>query len=166
MEDAKLEIILEDRPGALSQVLEIIAENKGNLFSVSHLREQAKDGEIPIIITLQAEKQGFFGIVSDLESAGIEVTEKKFGETEEAEASQQFILIGHIIDTDIKDTIYSICDKDVMVKSLDMHIKSLKDPTSTFMEIGAKNQEAMDTAIGKLEKIAKEKELLLIIGTE
>lgn len=166
MEDCKLEISLEDKPGALSQVLDIIAKNEGNLFSVSHLREQTKNGKIPVIITLQAEKQGFSGIVTDLEAKGIQISEKKIGNTDEVEVTQQFILIGHIIDTDIKDTIYSISAKGVMVKSLDMSIKSLKDPSSTFMEIGAKDEESMKKAIEKLEEIAKKKDLLLIMGTQ
>jgi ACT domain-containing protein len=166
MEDCKLEIKLKDTPGALSQVLDIIAENKGNLFSVSHLREQAKDGEIPVVITLQASKSSFSGIIADLESSGIPIKEKRIGNIEEVEFTQQFILVGHIIDTDIKDTIYKISNKEVMVKSLDMSIKSLDDPSSTFMEIGAKSQDAMDKAINTLQSIAEKKKLFLIMGIE
>jgi len=164
MEDCKIEIKLEDSPGALSHVLDIIAKNKGNLFSVSHIRERKKEGFVPVVIQFQAAKQDFQAIVADLEKAGIEINEKAIGGVEEAGLTQEFILIGHVIDTDIKDTIYSICDKDVMIKSLDISLKSLKDPSSVFAEIGAKNARAMATAMVKLEEIAKRKKLLLITG--
>lgn len=164
MEDCKLEIRLEDKPGALSQVLDVIAKNRGNLFSVSHIRERKKEGRVPVIIQFQASRQDFNAIVANLEKGGMEISEKVVGGAEEARLSQEFILIGHVIDTDIRDTIYSVCGRDVMVKSLDISLKSLKDPSSVFAEIGAKNAKAMAEAMAKLEDIAKKKDLLLITG--
>ena len=166
MEDCKLEIKLADRPGELSKVLDIIAKNKGNLFSVSHIREKKKEGSVPVVIQLEASPEGFSGIVKDLESHGIEITDKAIGGLEESQLTQEFILIGHVIDTDIKDTIYSICDKDVMVKSLDISLKSLKDPSSVFAEIGARNVKALEAAMRRLEALAKKKKLLLISGIQ
>jgi len=164
MEDCKLEIKLADRPGELSKVLDIIAKNRGNLFAVSHIREGAREGRVPVVIQFQAIQVDFNSIVSDLEKAKIEISEKLVGGVEEAGVEQEFILIGHVIDTDIKDTIYGICDKDVMIKSLDISLKSLKDPSSVFTEISAKNTKAMTTSMAKLEAIAKKKKLLLITG--
>jgi ACT domain-containing protein len=164
MEDCKIEIKLEDKPGALSQVLDIIAKNRGNLFSVSHIRERTKEGHVPVIIQFQASQADFNAIIADLEKARIEITEKAIGGAEEAGLDQEFILIGHVFDTDIRDTIHSVCGKDVMVKSLDISLKSLKDPSSVFAEIGAKNAKSMEEAMRKLEAIAKKKGLLLITG--
>jgi ACT domain-containing protein len=166
MEDCRLEIMLEDRPGALSHVLDVIAKNRGNLFSVSHLREKAKDGSIPVIITLQASAADYSKIISGLEEARIEITEKRIGAAEELQLTREFILIGHVIDRDIRDTIYKICGNDVMVKSLDISLKSLKDPSAVFAEIAAKSDASMASALKKLEKIAEEKELLLVGGIE
>ncbi len=164
MEDCKLEIKLADRPGELSKVLDIIAKNKGNLFSINHIREKAKQGAVPVIIQFQASRADFNAIVSDIEKEKIEITEKVIGGVEETGLEQEFILIGHVIDTDIKDTIYGICDKDVMIKSLDISLKSLKDPSSVFAEISAKNAKALAASMAKLEAIAKKKKLLLITG--
>lgn len=166
MEDCKLQLNLEDKPGELSHVLEIIAKNKANLFSVSHIREKKREGKVPVVITLQATDSGFSGIISDLEKKGIEITEKNKGGLEEAQATQEFILIGHVIDTDIKDTIYSISDKDVVIKSLDIGIKSLKEVSSVFAELAAKNQSALEDALRRLREIAKKKDLLLIEGIQ
>jgi ACT domain-containing protein len=164
MEDCKLEIKLEDKPGALSHVLEVIAKNRGNLFSVSHIRERKKEGSVPVIIQFQASKQDFDAIIADLGKAKIEITEKKIGGAEEVGLEQEFILIGHVIDTDIKDTIHGICNKDVMIKSLDISLKGLSDPSSVFAEIGARNAAAMAAAMKNLEAVAKKKSLLLITG--
>lgn len=166
MEDCKLQISLEDKPGELSKVLDIIAKNRGNLFSVSHIREKKKDGRVPVVVTFQATDADFPKIVADLGKSGIEVTEKSIGGAEEAQLTQEFILIGHVIDTDIKDTIYGICDKDVMIKSLDISLKSLKEKSSAFAEIGARSQAALDRAMKRLEDIAKKKDLLLIVGIQ
>jgi len=166
MEDCKIEIKLEDKPGALSHVLDIIAKNSGNLFSINHIRERKKEGSVPVVIQFQATEPDFSKIVFDFEKHGIEITEKRIGGAEETQLTQEFILIGHVIDTDIKDTIYSVCDKDVMVKSLDISLKGLKEPSSVFAEIGAKNSKSLGIAMKKLEETAKRKNLLLITGIQ
>jgi ACT domain-containing protein len=166
MDDCRLEIKLADKPGALSGVLDVIAKNSGNLFSISHIREKAKEGYVPVILKFAAEKETFTKIVGDIESKGIEITEKKIGGLEETRVSSEFILIGHVIDTDIRDTIHSVCDGDVMVKSLDISLKSLKDPSSVFAELAAKNKDSLSAAMNKLSQIAKKKELLLITGIQ
>jgi len=166
MEDCKVEIKLEDRPGELSKVLDIIAKNKGNLFSVSHIRERKREGSVPVVIQFQATKEHFTNIEKALEGEGIEITEKAVGGAEESQLTQEFILIGHVIDTDIRDTIYTVCDKEVMIKSLDISLKSLKAPSSVFAEIGARNSKALEAAMQRLEETAKKKELLLISGIQ
>ncbi len=162
MEDCKIELSLEDKPGELSKVLEAVAENRGNLFSISHIRERKKEGRVPVLIQFQAAAADFQALVRELEKEGIEVTEKAIGGAEESQVTQEFILVGHVIDTDIRDTIYEVCDKDVMIKSLDISLKSLKAPSSAFAEIGAKSPKALDAAMKNLETIARKKDLLLI----
>jgi len=166
MEDCKVEIKLEDKPGELSKVLDIIAKNKGNLFSVSHIRERKREGSVPVVIQFQANKEHFTNIAKALEGEGIEITGKSIGGAGESQLAQEFILIGHVIDTDIRDTIYAVCDKEVMIKSLDINLKSLKAPSSVFAEIGAKNPKALEAAMQRLGATAKKKELLLISGIQ
>ena len=162
MEDCKIKILLEDKPGALSGVLDILAKNRANLFSVSHIREEMKDKKLPVIIAFEAKSSDFSKLLNNLEQEKIEVLERIIGGAEEVQLSRNFILIGHVIDSDIKDTIYSICNNSVMVKSLDINLKSLKEPSSAFAEIGAKNQADLDRAIAKLKEIAKKKDLMVI----
>ncbi len=167
MEECKIEIKLEDRPGELSRVLDIIAKNGANLFSISHLREQKREGRVPVIIQFQATGKQFGSIEKSLETEGIEITRKSIsGAVGQLQLTQEFILIGHVIDTDIRDTIYTVCDRDVMIKSLDISLKSLKAPSSVFAEISAGNAGALESAMERLKKTAKKKGLLLITGIQ
>jgi len=161
METYKLTLKLEDKPGELSKVLNIIARNNGNMFAVSHLREKKKEGSVPVVTQLQAEEKGFRGILADLEKSGIEILEKTVGEKEE-HLSTEFVLIGHVIDTDIKDTIYALSEKNAIITNLDIRIKGLKEPSSVFVEIAAKDEASLASTVGKLRAVCKAKDLLLI----
>jgi len=161
METYKLTLKLEDKPGELSKVLAIIAENKGNMFAVSHLREKKKDGYVPVVTQLQADESGFNGILADLDSRGIEILEKTTHEKEE-HLTTEFILIGHVIDTDIKDTVYSISQRSARITNLDIRMKCPKEPSSVFVEVLAKDEASLAEVIGKLRAVAKAKDLLLI----
>jgi ACT domain-containing protein len=123
-----------------------------------------KGGYLPVIIKLEAVSSDFNSIIKDLESNNIEVTEKEVGGVEESHVSQEFLLIGHVIDTDIQDTIYSISNKDSMIRSLDISLKSLKEPSSVFVEISARDLKSLDSAMSRLQKIAEKKKLTLITG--
>ncbi len=166
MEDCKIKLNLLDKPGELSRVLDVIAQNNGNLFSVNHIREVKREGYVPVVIQFQATQEDFAGVLKGLEDLGIEVLEKRIGGTWEAQRSNEFLLIGHIIDTDIRDTLYRIWGGDVIIRSLNISLKSLRDPSSAFIKISAKSQKALDDAMKKMEEIAKEKHLLLITSIE
>jgi ACT domain-containing protein len=166
MEDCKIEIKLEDNPGELSRVLDILAKNKANLISVSHIREKKTESSVPVIITFEATSEDFVNIINDLEEKGIEISEKRIGGSEEVQITQEFILIGHVIDTDIKETIYAIYDKGVIVKRFEVRIKAVNDPSSAFVKIGAKDQKTLDAAMKTMAEIAKKKDLLLISGIQ
>ena len=162
VEDCKLVIRLEDQPGELSKILDIVAKNKGNLFSISHIRERKKEGHLPVVVQFQATKESFDGILNDLEEGEIEVYEKSIGGLKEEKLAKDFILIGHVIDMDIKDTLYKLCDDGAMVKVLDFGIKSLKDPSSVFVQMATKDSASMAKTMTSLKKICKEKKLMLI----
>jgi ACT domain-containing protein len=162
LQDCKIVLKLEDKPGELSKVLDIIAKNRGNLFSVSHLREKMKEGAVPVVIKFQANNGDYLKIVSAFQKAELEILEKSIGAVGEGRLSMDFLLIGHVIDTDLRDTIYALCDKDVMIRTLDIGIRSLKDPSSVFVELVATNEKAMEAAMGRLRGVCNKKKLLLI----
>lgn len=162
LQECKIILKLEDRPGELSRVLDIIAKNRGNLFSVSHLRERMKESSVPVVIKFQATNGDYLKIVSAFQKADLEILEKSIGVIGEGRLSVDLILIGHVIDTDLRDTIYDLCDKDVMIRTLDIGIRSLRDPSSVFVELSATNEKAIEAAMGRLNKICGKKSLLLI----
>ena len=161
-EECKVTIRLEDKPGELSKILDIVAKNKGNLFAISHLRERKKEGYLPVVIQFLATKDSFNKILEDLEKREIEIYEKSIGGLKEEKLTADFILIGHVIDTDIKDTIYKLCGDGGMVKVLDFEIKSLKDPSSVFVQMATKDSASMTKTMAAMKDISREKKLMLI----
>jgi ACT domain-containing protein len=157
----KLVINLEDKPGELSKILDVLAKNKGNLFTVSHLREKKKEEFVPVVFRFEAEVNDFDGILGDLKAKAFEVMEKSVAGREE-KLFKDFVAIGHVIDTDIKDTIYGIAGEKAIVTALDINIKSLKEPSSVFIQVTAKDENALKESTKKLRKICEEKDLLLI----
>jgi len=162
MQDCKLVARLEDKPGELSKILDIVARNKGNLFSIAHLREKSKDNKVPVVVKFQGTEQTFKDITADMKKAEVEITEKSFGSLEESNLLRDFILIGHVIDTDLRDTIYSLCGQGAMIKALDFSIQGLKHPSSVFVEVVANNSSSMEKTMAEMKKITKKKELLMI----
>ena len=162
MLDCELSLRLEDEPGELAKILDIFAKNKANLVSISHLREKRVKNLVPVAIKFQSDKKSFEAIVKDLSDSSIEILEKKLNGSTEVGLVQDFILIGHVIDSDIKDTVYKLAGKDVVVKNLDIAIKSLKEPSSVFMELSASDKQSLSVAVKKLKDVAEQKNLMII----
>jgi len=162
MPDCELTIELEDKPGELAKILEIIAKNNGNLFSVSHLREKEIGKNIPVVIKFQSDEKGFKAIEADLIAQKIKIIKKKSGDDEETNLVLDFIILGHVIDTNIKDTIYSVSDSSTMVRRLNIAIRSIEDPSAVFIQLSAKGRDALEKGVKKLKKVCMEKNLLMV----
>jgi ACT domain-containing protein len=97
---------LDDEPGELLRALEPIAENGGNLLSIFHERGSVTPrGRIPVEIDLEAAPQQFDRIIEALRENGINVI--RAGTTHYDEEIS-VLLIGHLIDQDLSDTIEQI----------------------------------------------------------
>ncbi len=102
----RLELV--DRPGELLRALEPIAENGGNLLSIFHERgSMTPRGHIPVEVDLECHPHRFDGIVEALREEGINVIQagaERYGE------ELVVLLVGHLVDTDLSDTISRIED--------------------------------------------------------
>ena len=157
----KMNLVLElsDTPGQLVNSLEPFSELGANLVSVIHDRtNKNENGKIPVQITVEGERQNLEKIIETLESNGIRILEVD-GSLRTIKVST--ILIGHIIDTDVRDTV----DK----------LNELENVTVVGMEIKFNNEErssgliTVETALGlkntvlnKIREIANTKDLLVI----
>lgn len=156
-----MDIELKDTPGQLLCALTPISELRGNLKSiVHHHEERTPRGTIPVQLVFEAEPDNLDAIIEKLEKNGIgisRVDEKRLIE------EGAVILIGHIVHTDIQDTIDSI-DRtgyaEVVDISLSMpHINTTSSASLKICAIGIKE---LHEAISILKDVAEKKDLLVI----
>ena len=97
----RLELV--DEPGQLLAALKPIAENGGNLLSIFHERGNITPrGRIPVEVDLECPSDRFEGIVEALRQEGINVIQagaERYGE------ELSIVLVGHLVDTDLSDTL-------------------------------------------------------------
>lgn len=97
---------LDDEPGELLRALEPIAENGGNLLSIFHERGSVTPrGRIPVEIDLECAPTQFDRILEALSDRGVNVMQAGAEHYSEEVA---VLLIGHLIDEDLSDTIEQI----------------------------------------------------------
>ncbi len=97
---------LDDEPGELLRALEPIAEQGGNLLSIFHERGSVTPrGRIPVEIDLESAPRQFDRIIEALREKGINVIRAG---TRRYDEEISIVLIGHLIDEDLSDTIEGI----------------------------------------------------------
>ncbi|NYT20068.1 MAG: amino acid-binding protein [Methanosarcinales archaeon] len=162
-----MDIELKDAPGQLLLALNPISELKGNLKSIVHHHEnRTPRSTIPVQLVFEVEPENLDVIISRLEENGIGVSrvdEKRFME------HGAVILIGHIVHTDIQDTIDTI-DKTGFAEVVDicLSMPHIDTRSSASLKIDAIGRKELHEAMSVLKEIAEKKDLLVIepIGAE
>jgi ACT domain-containing protein len=100
----RLELV--DEPGQLLAALTPISEHGGNLLSIFHERGNLTPrGHIPVEVDLECPPERFETIVEALRENGVNVIQagaERYGE------ELSILLVGHLIDTDLSDTLQRI----------------------------------------------------------
>lgn len=156
-----LKLELQDKPGQLLTAIKPISESGANIITISHQRDEENPGSdliVDIVISLQ--ESALPKLLDSLKAQNIDVT--RIG-IERLMCMKTFILIGHILRTDLTDTVNRIDKKDITeVTELHIIMPKLDEPSTAKLTIKAVNEAEMDHAIEKLEKIAAEKHLMII----
>ncbi len=156
-----MDIELKDVPGQLLVALKPISDLRGNLKSiVHHHEEKGPRATIPVQVVFEVEPENLDKIISRLEESGVGVSrvdEKRFQE------HGAVILIGHIVHTDIQDTIDTI-DKTGFAEVVDISLSMphINQCSSASMKIDAVEKEDLEKAISLLRDVAQKKDLLVI----
>ncbi len=156
-----MDLELKDIPGQLLLVLKPISDFKGNLVTVVHHHEKRTPrGTIPVQVVFEIKADKLDDIISKFEESGVSVVsvdEKRYLE------HGTVILIGHIVHTDIQDTIDKM-DETGCAELVDLNLSMPKIdcPSSACLKIDAVNKEELNLVIELLKKIAVEKDLLVI----
>lgn len=157
---------LEDVPGQLLKALEPISRFGGNIQSIMHQRERKTPlGRLPVMLVFEiSDRARLNRILAALRARGVRVTQ--LGEREGAVRATA-LLIGHIIHTDINDTIDRLnALKGVMVSDLSLAMGDPGKESTARMTITADDEKRAKLAIFNLQRIADGKKLLIITSLE
>lgn len=155
----KLVLELQDIPGQLVSILSPISDLGGNMISIVHDHGvKTEKGLIPIQITIEGERENLNAILDKFNELGVNILEKDDVVLRERVST---VLIGNVIDTDVRDTIDKINElEDVWVVGLD--IKLDKEYESSAMITIESPIGKTNNAFDKIQEIAQEKKLLVI----
>ncbi|MBQ6813289.1 MAG: amino acid-binding protein [Methanobrevibacter sp.] len=157
----RMNLILEilDVPGQLVSILSPIGELGANLVTIIHKREiKTEEGKVPVQIALEGERENLQAVIDKFREMGVNLLE--VDDTVKKEKLST-ILYGHIIDTDLRDTVDKINAVDGLVVS-DLQLKldgELKSTALLTIELDLGKREI---AYDKVMEIAKEKDFLVI----
>ncbi len=152
---------LKDIPGQLVLALAPISEFHGNIMSVVHHHdEKTPRGTIPVQITFEIEQEILDELIERLEKDGVKVA--RVGE-ERLRASVSVVLIGHIVHSDIGDTINEIDTTGFAeVVDLSLSMPGIEEPSSAYLVISAVGERELYQALDILRCVADKKDLLMI----
>ncbi|TRZ88448.1 MAG: amino acid-binding protein [Methanosarcinales archaeon] len=152
---------LKDIPGQLVLALAPISELHGNIMSVVHQHEEKTPrGTIPVQVTFEIDQGVLDELIEKLETSGVGVA--RVGE-ERLRSSVSVVLIGHIIHSDIGDTIDKI-DKTGFAEVVDLSLSmpAIERTSSAYLVINAVGIKELKKALEVLREVAAKKELLMI----
>jgi len=155
----RLELV--DEPGELLRALEPIADNGGNLLSIFHERGNLTPrGHIPVEVDLECPPGRFDDVVGALREAGINVMqagEERYGE------EVTVLLVGHIVDTDLSDTLSTIqnCGS-ASVRDLSLSAPAGTEAVSSARIRLAAESDTIAEALATVRQVAEEKDLRVV----
>ncbi|SIQ75495.1 ACT domain-containing protein [Haladaptatus litoreus] len=152
---------LADEPGELLHALEPIAEYGGNLLSVFHERGSLTPrGHIPVEVDLECPPDRFDAIVSALREASVNVIRAG---AERYDEEITVVFTGHIIDTDISDTLSRITtESNTSVVDISLSApEGTSDVSSARLRLATDSADTADV-LDTVTQIADEKELRVI----
>lgn len=157
---------LEDVPGQLLKALEPISRFGGNIQSIMHQRERKTPlGRVPVMLVFEVgERARLNRILAALRARGVRITQ--LGEREGAVRATA-LLVGHIIHTDIRDTIERLnALKGARVSDLSLAMGEPGQESAARMTITADDERRVNLALSNLQRIADRKKLLMITSLE
>ncbi|ENN96153.1 amino acid-binding ACT protein [Methanocaldococcus villosus KIN24-T80] len=151
-----IDLELKDRPGELLKILTPIAKAGANIISIIHSREEKRGGKVPVRIVIDAEEEKVEKIVEELKKIA---TLKKV-DGRDKKVYLDIVVIGHVVDTDVRDTIDRI-NEIGLVEDLDLIMPHPEKESSAIMRITV-DKDKIDDLFYLFEKLEKEKGLLFI----
>jgi ACT domain-containing protein len=156
-----MDIELKDIPGQLVLALKPVSGLGGNILSVLHQRDKKTPaGRIPVELVIEIEEKRLERLVEQLEEQGVSVV--RTGEVRLRE-SMVVLLIGHIVHSDLGETIDSI-DRTgfAEIVGLSLSMPSVDEESSASVTLSAIGKKELDDALMILERTASKKDIIVI----
>lgn len=159
-----LEVELPDTPGQLMKVVDVISLRGGNFFGIYHFRDKKTRDMVPVVFKFEIDTLDNLGkIRSAVEIQGIRITRL---ESEVGVYGKTVILIGHIYDSDIKNTLDRLMEKGAYVRKVTSRIKSPEEVSSVKIYFQYEKKDGFEVIQKEVLKICTEKKLNPIFQLE
>ena len=156
-----MKLEMKDAPGQLVAALQPISEVGGNIIAVIHQRDEKAEGDVlGVQIVLEIQDARLNELITRIKSKGVNVV--RIGK-QRLLYTQTVIMIGHIMHTDIGDTVDRIdCTGFAEVTELNMVMPAINQPSSARIVIRSVGRQDMEQTMEILRTVAREKDLLII----
>ncbi len=156
-----MKLEMRDTPGQLVAALKPISALGGNIIAVIHQRDASSTAEsLDVQIVLELPEGRLDRLLEMLKAEGVNVV--RIGEERLLHMSS-LILIGHLMHTDLSDTVDRI-DRTGFAEVTEMSLvmPAINAPSSARITIRSVNAEDMRKAIDILRAVADQKDILII----
>jgi len=156
-----MKLEMKDSPGQLVAALKPISDVGGNIIAVIHQREPDQESDIlNVQIVLELPEGRLEKLVVLLQEQGVHI--QRVNE-ERLLYKRTVILIGHLMHTDLSDTVDQIDSTGFAeVSELSMSMPAVNERSSSRITIKALSKQDMESALTILRRVSKQKSLLLI----
>jgi ACT domain-containing protein len=156
-----MKLEMKDSPGQLVAALKPISDVGGNIIAVIHQREPDRDHDIlNVQIVLELPEGRLEKLLNLLKEQGVHI--QRIGE-ERLLYKRTVIMIGHLMHTDLSDTVDQIDSTGFAeVSELAMSMPAVNERSSSRITIKAISKDDMAAAIAILRRVSQQKSLLLI----
>jgi len=156
-----MKLEMKDTPGQLVSVLTPISQCGGNIIAVIHQRDQDSDsGVLDVQIVLDLPEGRLDDLVGQIKKRGVTIT--RIGK-ERLFLQRSLLMIGHIMHTDISDTVDQI-DRTgfAEVAELSLVMPAISERSSARITLKTATAADMNSAVTLLRKVSEKKEILIV----
>ncbi|MDI6719511.1 MAG: amino acid-binding protein [Methanomicrobiales archaeon] len=156
-----MKLEMKDTPGQLVNALKPISDAGGNIIAIVHQREpQTSKETIDVQVVVELAEKRLPDLLELFKRHGIHV--QRIGK-ERLVHRRSLIMIGHIMHTDLSDTVDQI-DRTgfAEVSELSMVMPEIQEPSTARITIKSRSESDMASALDILRRVAKRKDLLIV----
>ena len=152
---------MKDTPGQLVNALKPISDMGGNIIAIVHQRKPSTTKDtIDVQVVLELAEKRLNSLLELFKTHGIHV--QRIGK-EHLIHKRSLIMIGHIMHTDLSDTVDQI-DRTGYAEVAELHMvmPAIQEPSTARITIKAVNESEMARAVEILRSVARKKHILIV----